>query len=264
MKSPQLVSVLINNYNKEKYCLNAVKSILNQTYKNLEVIFYDDNSNDNSVKKIKEIKTDKLTIILNKKRSKKFSYNQINGIKKAFNKSRGNIICLLDSDDFFSKKKIYEVYKHFKSNKSHDVVYDLPILYFLNKRVNAKKNNYFKRKNKWPKFPPTSCISFKRKAFKNAITKISVLKFEELWFDFRICTYFGLKKNQFNLINKPLTYYRQYNDSYDKKYKKFINREWWKRRDQAFEFIKFLDKNKYKKNTHTFDFIITNLINKFY
>ena len=105
MKSSQLVSVLINNYNKEKYCLNAVKSVLNQTYKNLEIVFYDDNSNDNSVKKIKEIKTDKLTIILNKKRSKKFSFNQINGIKKAFNKSRGNIICLLDSDDFFSKKK---------------------------------------------------------------------------------------------------------------------------------------------------------------
>ena len=72
LKSPQLVSVLINNYNKEKYCLNAVKSVLNQTYKNLEVIFYDDNSNDNSVKKNKEIKTDKLTIILNKKRSKNF------------------------------------------------------------------------------------------------------------------------------------------------------------------------------------------------
>ena len=88
--------------------------------------------------------------------------------------------------------------------------------------------------------PPTSCISFRRKAFFKAITKISVLKFEELWFDFRICTYFGLKKNQFNLINKPLTYYRQYNDSYDKKYKKFINRKWWKKKRPSIRVYKVL------------------------
>ena len=113
MKSPQLVSVLINNYNKEKYCLNAVKSVLNQTYKNLEIIFYDDNSNDNSVKKIKEIKTDKLKIILNKKRSKKFSYNQINGIKKAFNKSRGNITKYINILKATNLTTLYTISQHF-------------------------------------------------------------------------------------------------------------------------------------------------------
>ena len=50
-----LVSILINNYNKEKYCLRAIKSILNQNYKNIEIIFFDDCSSDNSLINIKKI-----------------------------------------------------------------------------------------------------------------------------------------------------------------------------------------------------------------
>lgn len=42
-------------YNKEKYIMNCVKSILNQTLKELEVIIIDDGSTDNSVKIIKEL-----------------------------------------------------------------------------------------------------------------------------------------------------------------------------------------------------------------
>ena len=52
MLAKPLVSVLINNYNKEKYCSRAVRSIINQTYKNIEIIFFDDGSSDNSVKNI--------------------------------------------------------------------------------------------------------------------------------------------------------------------------------------------------------------------
>ena len=56
MKQQPLVSILINNYNKQNYCKQALKSAINQNYKNLEVIFYDDNSNDNSLKNIIELK----------------------------------------------------------------------------------------------------------------------------------------------------------------------------------------------------------------
>jgi glycosyltransferase involved in cell wall biosynthesis len=52
-KKNPLVSVLINNYNKENFCLKAVKSIIEQEYKNVEVVFYDDNSSDHSLNKIK-------------------------------------------------------------------------------------------------------------------------------------------------------------------------------------------------------------------
>jgi glycosyltransferase involved in cell wall biosynthesis len=42
MKQQPLVSILINNYNKQNYCKQALKSAINQNYKNIEVIFYDD------------------------------------------------------------------------------------------------------------------------------------------------------------------------------------------------------------------------------
>ena len=48
-------SVLIANYNNQKYINECLKSLLNQTYKNFEIIFHDDNSNDKSIDIIREI-----------------------------------------------------------------------------------------------------------------------------------------------------------------------------------------------------------------
>ena len=53
MKKP-LVSILIASYNKEKYVNRCIKSCLSQTYKNIEIIFIDDGSKDNTWSKILE------------------------------------------------------------------------------------------------------------------------------------------------------------------------------------------------------------------
>ena len=58
------ISVLITNYNKSKFLKNSLKSVLNQKYKNFEVIIFDDVSTDNSVKIIKKFK--KIKLIINK------------------------------------------------------------------------------------------------------------------------------------------------------------------------------------------------------
>ncbi len=49
-----LVSVIINCHNGQEYLDNCIKSVLNQTYKNWEIIFFDNNSEDNSLKIIKK------------------------------------------------------------------------------------------------------------------------------------------------------------------------------------------------------------------
>ncbi len=266
MVSKPLVSVLINNYNKEKYCNRAVRSIINQTYKNIEIIFFDDGSSDNSVKNIKRSfrkNLKKVNIIENKLRGKIFSFNQINAINVSIKKSKGEIICILDSDDFYKKDKIENVVKFFNKNRDKHIVLDLPINYFnKNKQINSKEN-YFLRSDKWSKFPPTSCISLKKNKISNVLKKISIKKFNELWFDFRIITYFSYLKNEFQILPKHLTYYSQDSDNFDKRYKKFSNQIWWKRRYQAFKFLEYLNKKKYNKDKTNFDYLLTNLINNF-
>ena len=123
---------------------------------------------------------------------------------------------------------------------------------------------YFYRDNKWPKFPPTSCLSFKKNSLKKYLKKIEYKDMNELWFDFRISTLYSLKKKQFNFINENMTFYRQNSNNYEKKYKKFLNKEWWNRSYQAFMFLKKLSKNKFNKNIFTFDFIVTFIINKIF
>ena len=57
-----LVSILVNNYNNQKFLKKSINSCLTQTYKNIEIVVFDDNSTDNSKKIIKIIKNKKLKL----------------------------------------------------------------------------------------------------------------------------------------------------------------------------------------------------------
>ena len=266
MRKP-LVSVLINNFNKENFCEKAVKSALDQDYSKTEVIFYDDNSSDLSLNKIdflkKKKKYKKLKVIKNKNRGIISSYNQIKGIIRSLKKSKGQIICLLDSDDWFKKNKIKEVVNFFNKNKDQDILFDKPILFFGSGETKKISVQYETRNNKWPKFPPTSCISFRKKNLESIIKKVFNNDYPDLWIDFRLASFFAIKKKQFNLLNTHLTFYRQLENSFDKKYNRFLNGAWWRRRSQAFDFINQIDK-KNIKNYETFDYYITRIISKLF
>jgi len=124
-KKENFISILITNYNKEKFIRNSIKSILNQNYKNYEIILFDDCSSDNSLKLINDFK--KIKIIKNqKKKFKSPSLNQIHGVVRAFKKSRGNLICLLDSDDVFEKNKLKEINSYFHQNHKVELLANLP------------------------------------------------------------------------------------------------------------------------------------------
>ena len=58
-----LISVIIPTYNREKTILRSVMSVLNQTYKNLELIVVDDCSTDNTIDILKKIKDNRLIIL---------------------------------------------------------------------------------------------------------------------------------------------------------------------------------------------------------
>ncbi len=262
LKNP-LVSILINNYNNEKYCIKSIQSALKQNYNRIEIIFYDDYSSDNSLDKVKKIKNNKLKIIENRSRGKKYSLNQLQAIFSSLQKSKGEIVCILDSDDFFKKDKVKKIVSFFNKNKNEEILFDKPINYYGENKKIESNIDYRKRLNKWPVFPPTSCISIRSKSLKKIKKIILVKKFQELWFDFRVAAFYALKKGQLNIFQEHLTYYRNYSSSHDKKYKKLINKAWWNRRHQAFEFVNYIDKKKYKKNKLTLDYLLTKFISFF-
>ena len=249
-------SVLIANFNNQKYINECLRSLLNQTYKNFEIIFHDDNSNDESIINIKKYKNVK--IIENKKRGKFGSLNQINAYKRAFKICRGEIIFLLDSDDYFLKNKIKSIIKAFETNNKIKVIYDLPVI-LKDKKKMLVKNKQRILNNYWPYIPPQSCISFRRKYFEEIINKIKVNNFYDVWMDFRLAIYLKYIENNFYIHEKNLTIYRQNVNSVSSGFT-FLSTNWWKRRLQAHQYIKFFfNKNKinYKKN---FDYYFTKII----
>ena len=116
-----ILSVLINNYNYGRYLDECIQSLQQQTYKNFEVILYDDGSSDNSIEIARKYSFVK--IISNNNFGKFPSFNQANAINQSFALSKGDVICLLDSDDFFSNDKLEKIYQAFYSNDAHKAFY---------------------------------------------------------------------------------------------------------------------------------------------
>ena len=95
------ISVIIPTYNRAKLIGNSIKSVLNQTYKNLEVIIVDDVSTDNTKEIINKIEDNRIKYI--KLRKKGGAANARNkGIKIA----KGKYIAFQDSDDIFYPNKL--------------------------------------------------------------------------------------------------------------------------------------------------------------
>jgi glycosyltransferase involved in cell wall biosynthesis len=90
-----LVSVIIPCYNDYKYINEAIRSINNQTYKNVEIIIIDDGSDLQTKEVLKNIFQENLTIIYQKNLGPSAARN--NGIKSA----KGDFILTLDADDYF-------------------------------------------------------------------------------------------------------------------------------------------------------------------
>ena len=100
-------SILIANFNSANYIEQCINSLKSQTYNNYEIIFFDDNSTDNSLDIIKNFQNVK--IIENKRQTNFGSLNQIKAYKIAYDNSSGDILFFLDSDDYFSEFKLEKV-----------------------------------------------------------------------------------------------------------------------------------------------------------
>ena len=100
-KNNDLVSVIIPVFNSPHTIDRAIKSVLNQTYDNIEILIINDASTDNTQKILEDIKVDNIRIF-------NFSNNKGPSIARNFGikKSKGKYIAFLDSDDEWLPDKI--------------------------------------------------------------------------------------------------------------------------------------------------------------
>ena len=106
------ISIIMPNFNSEKYIKSAINSVLNQTFKKWELIIVDDNSNAQTVKILKNYKNKKIKLIFLKK-NKGAAYCRNLAIKK----STGKYLTFLDSDDIWNKKKLSLQYSFMENNQ---------------------------------------------------------------------------------------------------------------------------------------------------
>ncbi len=102
--SDPLVSVLLSSYNYEMYIEQAIQSVLDQTYPDFELIVCDDGSTDNSVNVIRTFLDDHRVRLIQKGNG-----GQASALNAAYEVAKGEIICLLDSDDVFCSRKLEQV-----------------------------------------------------------------------------------------------------------------------------------------------------------
>jgi glycosyltransferase involved in cell wall biosynthesis len=122
--SPPLLSVIVANYNNDPYIRECLDSILNQTYKHLEIIVFDDCSTDGSPQIIREYEKKYPGVV-------KGIFSTVNqGVARtrheAILQASGDYITTLDSDDYYynSQKleKEMELIFHYKKTKGKDII----------------------------------------------------------------------------------------------------------------------------------------------
>ena len=131
LKKNPLVSVIMNCHNGEKYLNESIKSLMSQTYKNWELIFWDNKSFDNSKKIIKKFKDKRIKYF----KSEKFR-NLYDSRNLAIKKAKGKYIGFLDVDDLWERTKLKKQMKYLLENKNVKIIYSN---FFLINQIKKKK-----------------------------------------------------------------------------------------------------------------------------
>ncbi len=114
MKTKPKISVVMTIYNAEKFLSETIDSILNQTFKDFELIAVNDKSKDNSLKIIKKfMKKDKRVILINNRKNVGPTISLNIGLKKA----HGEYIAINDHDDISLPNRLELEYNFLEKNK---------------------------------------------------------------------------------------------------------------------------------------------------
>jgi glycosyltransferase involved in cell wall biosynthesis len=213
MSTNPLVSIIINCHNGEKYLRECLNSVISQTYKNWEIVFFDNLSEDRSKSILDEYSGGNINYFKSEKFLRLYEARNL-----AISKAVGKYICFLDVDDFWIKEKLEYQVKFLEENKNFEMVYSN---YYT---FDQKKNRYFIKndfnlpygiitnkllKNYTIGFV-TTCVR------KNIFLKTSFDNRYEIIGDFDFFIKLS-KKISIGCIQKPLASYRVHNKNLSKK-----------------------------------------------
>ncbi|WP_062618840.1 glycosyltransferase family 2 protein [Aequorivita aquimaris] len=110
-----MFTVVIPLYNKELSVFNTIKSVVNQTYKDFEIVIVNDGSTDKSVEVVEQIKDDRIRLIHQENQGVSAARNT--GIKHA----KHEWICFLDADDLWEKEHLMTLKEMISDYSRHKV-----------------------------------------------------------------------------------------------------------------------------------------------
>ena len=201
-----LVSVIMNCYNGEKYLNKAIDSVYKQSYKNWEIIFWDNASTDSS-SRIASLYTEKLKYYCSNKNTKLYDARNF-----AIEKASGDLVAFLDVDDWWSEDKLR-----------------LQVEVFLNKDIGMAYSNFWiengKKKIAYKHTLPTGDIigDLLKKypvAMSTMIVRNDIFKTHKLLFDsnYNIIGDFDFAVSvatrwKVGCVQKPLMHYRVHDNN---------------------------------------------------
>ena len=214
MQNEPLVSVIVNCFNGEKYLEDCLSSIINQTYDNWEVIFWDNHSTDNSKKIFEKFNDKRFNYYLSPRHTFLYEARDL-----ALKKSNGDFIAFCDVDDFWSKEKLECLIPLFR-DKNIGIVYSNQwILNDSNKKKKIYINNKLPRGNISSyiiKGPSVTILTAVIRKSEYLNLKIGFNKKYQLIGDFDFFLRIS-RKILFDCVQKPLAFYRLHEDNFTKK-----------------------------------------------
>lgn len=205
-----LVSVVIPTYNRTDYLENAIRSVVKQSYTNIEIVVIDDGSYNNYAQSI-----------CAQFSNCNYHYKENGGLSSArnygVNLAKGEYVAFLDDDDFWERSKIEKQVKVLLGNSSVDCVHSSAAVVDENGKltgdlIGAAQNKIHKRSGyvfwnalgTWVIKSPTPLM--RKKVFQSDLLFDETIKVGED-VDFYQRMFF---RHKVHYINEPLAFYREY------------------------------------------------------
>lgn len=210
------VSVIIPVYNSDKYLEETLKSIVEQSLKEIEIICIDDGSTDSSVNIIKKFSQmdNRIKILYQKHKGGGAARNL--GLTMA----RGKYVSFLDADDFFDRTMLEKAYKKCEEHNAEICVYGVNCYNQNSKQVYYEISglrDYLLPSQQvfsWRDFPDYIFNSFHNwpwnKMFLRSFLDVNHIRFQEIWRtnDLLFTNVALVKANKITIIREPLVNYR--------------------------------------------------------